>query len=157
MGDEDDVNVFLGTDTHRKIQFWSDASGKEFAVRLSSDRDFRAVSNPAAKYTRLVEEAEYFSDMKYDWKFLLGYWMGVRNGRIEPFDLNGKEESDSAASDLTSGMQTAAVKAGNEGVRRKKKSRPVLKCRYCMLSYNSEKERSEHESLWHAEKRMKGT
>jgi hypothetical protein len=131
---------------------------EEFSVRLSNDRDFRAVSNPAAKYTELVEEAEYFSDMKYDWKFLLGYWTSVRNGRIEPFDLNGKEESDSldsAASDLTSSMQAAPAKAGSGKVRRKK-SRPILKCHYCMLSYNSEKERSEHESLWHAEKKMKG-
>jgi hypothetical protein len=35
------------------------------------------------------------------------------------------------------------------------KPKPLLKCHYCMLSYNSEKERSEHEALWHTEK-MKG-
>lgn len=153
------MNMFPGPDTRRRvIQFWSDASGKEFAVRLSNDHDFRAVSNPAAKYTRLVEEAEYFSDMKYDWKFLLEFW-AMQNGKIGLFDLDGKKkESSSAALDLTGDiMQTYPVKAdGRRRVRREKPNR-LLKCRYCMLSYNSEKERQEHELVWHSKQLKDGS
>lgn len=137
----------------RKIQFWSDARGKEFAVRLSNEPDFRAVSNPVAEYTKLVEEAEYLSDMDYDWKFLLEYWTGVKNGSIALFDLNGKERPNSPALDLTY-KQPAPVKATAKRVKRWK-PKPILKCHYCMLSYNSEKERQEHELAWHSEKMRK--
>lgn len=153
MGDKDGMNVFLGHGVHKKIQFWSDAQGKEFAVRLSNEPDFRAVSNPSVKYLKLVEEADYFSDMNYDWKFLLEYWMGVKNGKIEPFGLNGKEEPNHITLDLID-TQTASVKADKKRIKRDR-ARPLLKCRYCMLSYNSEKERQEHELAWHAEKMKK--
>lgn len=152
MGDKDGVNVFPGPGV-RKIQFWSDTQGKEFAVRLSNDDDFRAVSNPAARYTKLVEESDYFSDMNYDWKFLLKYWIGMKNGSIEYFDLNGNKEPNSRSLHLTS-MRTVPVRAGGKRVKGEK-TKPLLKCHYCMLSYNSEKERQEHELAWHPEKMQK--
>lgn len=138
----------------RRLQLWSDDRGKEFAVRLSNEHDFRAVSNPAAKYTKLVEESDYFSDMKYDWEFLLDHWAGMKNKGIEPFNLNGKEEpSPATLSDLTD-FQIAPVKAGERRAKREK-PKPLLKCHYCTLSYNSEKERQEHELVWHSEKMRK--
>jgi hypothetical protein len=146
--------VFSSGPDIRKIQFWSDARGKEFAVRLSNEPDFRAVSNPAAKYTRLVEEADYFSDMNYDWSFLLEYWMGVKNKSIKLFGLNGKKEPRVPASDWTDMQSSSPAKTDKKRVRREK-PKPLLKCRYCMLSYNSEKERHEHEVTWHAEKMKK--
>lgn len=137
----------------RKIQFWSDTRGKEFAVRLSNEPDFRAVSNPDANYTKLVEEAEYFSDMDYDWRFLLDHWIGVKNGNIKLLDLNGKKEPRAPALDWTD-MQSAPVKAYEKRVKREK-PKPLLKCHYCMISYNSEKERQQHELAWHSEKMKK--
>jgi hypothetical protein len=148
------MNVFPGPGVH-KIQFWSDARGKEFAVRLSNEPDFRAVSNPAANYVRLVEEAEYFSDMDYDWKFLLDYWIGVKNGSIKLFDLNGNDEpSPGTLLDLTD-IQTDLARVDKKTVKREK-PKPLLKCHYCMLSYNSEKERSEHELAWHSDRMKDG-
>ena len=154
MGDRG-VNVFPGPNV-RKIQFWSDARGKEFAVRLTNDPDFRAVSNPAANYTKLVEEFDYFSDMDYDWKYLLDHLIGLKNGSIKLFDLNGKEEPNSPTLDLTDMQQSSPVKADEKRVKREK-PKPLLKCHYCMLSYNSEKERQEHEAIWHAKKMKKGS
>lgn len=152
MGEENDLNVFSGPD--RRIQFWSDAGGKEFAVRLSNEPNFRAVSNPAVDYTKLVEEAEYFSDMDYDWKFLLEHWIGVKNGSIRLFDLNGKEETRPAWSLDSTDTHNASIEADEKRVGCEK-PKPLLKCHYCMLSYNSEKERQEHELAWHFEKMQK--
>ncbi|MEM3095064.1 MAG: hypothetical protein QXX64_05445 [Nitrososphaera sp.] len=138
----------------RKIQLWSNAQGKEFAVRLSSDHDFRAVSNPAAKYTKLVEEADYFSDMDYDWRYLLEHWRGVKNGNVKllPDDDGDGKNPHPAAFDLPDVDDVSAVKKPNGRGAKREKPKPLLKCRYCMLSYNSEKERHEHEVTWHAEK-----
>ena len=134
----------------RKLQLWSDARGKEFAVRLSNETDFKAVSDPSAKYTKLVEEAEYFSDMDYDWKFLLDHWIGVKNGSIKPLDYDGDGKKPNPASfDLA---DDASINRGKPERTKRGKPKPLLKCRYCVLSYNSEKERSEHELTWHAEK-----
>lgn len=145
------MSMFPSPDTRRKIQFWSDAMGKEFAVRLSNDRDFRAVSNPAAKYTKLVEEAEYFSDMKYDWKFLLEFWTGVKNGSIRPLDIgDGREEP--ATINWIDLPDDASLNNGKKKHVKRTKPKPLLKCRYCMRSYNSEKERQEHELVWHSKK-----
>jgi hypothetical protein len=152
MGDREGLDVFPSHGV-LKIQLWSDARGKEFAVRLSNDHDFKAVSNPAVDYTKLVEEADYFSDMDYDWSFLLEYWMGVKNGSIKLFDLNGKKEPRAPALDWTD-MQSSPAKTDKKRVKREK-PKPLLKCRYCMLSYNSEKERQEHELIWHSEKLQK--
>ena len=141
----------------RKIQLWSDARGKEFAVRLSNDHDFRAVSNPSVKYIKLVEEADYFSDMDYDWRYLLEHWIGVKNGSVKLLDDDaaggGRKPLHPAAFDLPDvDNDTFAVKKPNGRGAKREKPKPLLKCRYCMLSYNSEKERHEHEVTWHAEK-----
>jgi hypothetical protein len=136
-----------------KIQFWSDARGREFAVRLSNEPGFRAASNPDAKYTELIEEEDYFSDLDYDWRFLLAYWMGVKNGNIKLFDRNGKKELPAPALDWTN-MQSSIDSTDKKMVKRSK-PKPLLKCHYCMLSYNSEKERHEHELTWHEEKMKK--
>jgi len=149
MGEDEGMNVFPGPGV-RKIQFWSDARGKEFAVRLSNEPDFRAVSNPAADYTKLVEEADYFSDMNYDWNFLLEYWMGVKNGSIRPLDYDDGNEPNSPSFELADAFTSIEKPDGR--LAKREKPKPVLKCHYCMLSYNSEKERHKHELAWHAEK-----
>lgn len=146
---EDGLNMFPGHGVH-KIQFWSDAGGKEFAVRLSNEPDFRAISNPSVKYIKLVEEADYFSDMNYDWNFLLEYWIGVKNGNIKPLDYDDGNRPNSASFDLADAF--TPIEKPNGRLIKREKPKPVLKCHYCMLSYNSEKERREHESFWHAEK-----
>lgn len=131
----------------RKIQFWSDMQGKEFAVRISNEPDFRAVSNPSVKYTRLVEEADYFNDMDYDWNFLLEHWMGVGNGSVRLMDDDGrgggKRPLHPVAFDLHDRDDVCAVKKPNGRGAKRDKRKPLLKCRYCMLSYNSK--RHEHE------------
>lgn len=149
MGEGDGVNAFPVPDA-RKIQFWSDARGKEFAVRLSNEPDFRAVSNPDANYTKLVEEAEYFSDMDYDWKYLLDHWTGVKNGSIKLLDYDGQDKPNPASFDLADVFPSIEKPNGRRAKR--ERSKPLLKCRYCMLSYNSEKERHEHELSWHSGK-----
>lgn len=147
---EDGLNVFPGHDL-RRIQFWSDAQGKEFAVRLSNEPDFRAVSNPSVKYTRLVEEADYFSDMNYDWNFLLEHWMGMKKGSIKLLDDdNDGDKPNSVSFDLADVF--TPIKKRNGRPAKRSKPKPVLKCRYCMLYYDSEKKRREHESRWYAEK-----
>lgn len=138
----------------RKIQLWSDVRGEEFAVRLSNEQDFRAVSNPAANYTKLVDEGEHFDDMSYDWKYLLEHWSGVKNGSIKLFDENNEKERP-ITTDLEDVAGNAFVNQGKKG--RNKSGKPLLKCRYCMLSYNSEKEKSAHELAWHSAKMKNGS
>lgn len=133
----------------RKLQLWSDARGKEFAVRLSNETDFKAASNPAAKYTKLVDEAEYLSDLEYDWQFLLSHWVGVKDGTIKLLDNDGKKP-DPVPFDLTDAF--ASIQKPNGRRTRREKPKPALKCRFCSLSYNTEKERREHELAWHSEK-----
>jgi hypothetical protein len=141
--------MMSGSDS-RKLQLWSDSRGKEFAVRLSNEHDFKAVSNPGAKYTKLVDEAEYLSDTKYDWKFLLGHWAGVINGSIRLADNDGRKAPEPSPFDLTEAL--APMKKPNGRRARREKPKPLLKCHYCMLSYNTEKERRDHELTWHSEK-----
>ncbi|MEO9294270.1 MAG: hypothetical protein ABI347_01575 [Nitrososphaera sp.] len=136
----------------RRLQLWSDAHGKDFAVRLSNESDFRVVSNPAAKYTKLVEEAEYFENMDYDWKYLLEHWAGVKNGSIRLLDT-GNEKEQPAKINWIDLPDDASINNCKKKRVKRTKAKPLLKCHYCMLSYNSEKERSEHEVLWHAEKK----
>lgn len=158
MGDEDGVNMFPGPDVRKKIQFWSDARGKEFAVRLSNEPDFRAVSNLAVTYVKLVDEAEYFDDMAYDWKYLLDHWTGVKNGSIRLLDLEDGREQQPAAINLADLQSDTSIIGGKKIKRtRRTKPKPPLKCHYCMLYYNSEKERSEHEALWHMEKKKRSS
>jgi len=147
--------LFAGS-SFRRLQLWSDAHGKDFAIRLSNEQDFRVVSNPAAKYTKLVEEAEYFDDMDYDWKYLLEHWTGVKNGSIRLLDIgDGKERP--ATIHWIDLPDDASINNGKKKQAKRTKPKPLLKCHYCMLSYNSKKERSEHEALWHAEKTGKGS
>lgn len=143
--------MFFGSG-FRRLQLWSDAHGKDFAIRLSNESDFKVVSNPAAKYTKLVEEAEYFNDMDYDWKFLLEHWVGVKNGSIRLLDIEDRREPPVTVNwmDLP---DDASINNGKRKRVKRTKPKPLLKCHFCMLSYNSEKERSEHEALWHVEKK----
>jgi hypothetical protein len=143
--------MWQGSDS-RKLQLWSDASGKEFAVRLSNEDDFKAVSNPDAKYAKLVDEAEYFSDMKYDWKFLLNHWAGVTTGSIKLVENNGKKNPEPLSFDLADMLESKEPKRRRARV---EKPKPLWKCHYCLLSYNTEKERREHELTWHSEKLKK--
>jgi len=118
-----------GSDS-RKLQLWSDSRRKEFAVRLSDQHDFKAVSNPDAKYTKLVDEAEYFSDTKYDWKFLLEHWSGVINGSIRLVDNDGSKDPEPIPFDLVDAL-TPMKKPKRQRAQREK-PKPLLKCRYCM-------------------------
>lgn len=148
--------MFSGSSFH-KLQLWSDAYERGFAVRLSNEQVFRAVSNPAAKYTKLVEESEYFIDLDYDWKYLLEHWVGMRNGSITLTDVGDGKKSltPPAVFDLTDADTFTVKKLKRERAKREKPQLPK-KCRYCMLSYNSEKERQEHEVAWHYEKMGEG-
>jgi hypothetical protein len=147
------MTLFSGS-SFRKLQLWSDAHEKEFAVRLSNEQNFRAISNPDVKYTKLVEEAEYFSDMDYDWKYLLEHWVGVRTGSIPLLDDGDGNKSTLGVFDLANADTFTVEKPDGGGAKREKPQLPK-KCRYCMLSYNSERERREHEVAWHSEKMKK--
>lgn len=137
----------------RKLQLWSDGRGKEFAVKVSNEAGFKAASNPDAKYTKLVDEAEYFDDMKYDWQFLLNHWTSVMNGSIKLSD-NNRREPPPLPFDLTE--VPAPTQKPKQRRARREKPKPLLKCDYCKLSYNTEKERRDHELAWHSDK-MKDT
>src|SRR5690606_13099304 len=137
----------------RKLQLWSDGRGKEFAVKVSNEPGFKAATSPAAEYTKLVDEAEYFDDVKYDWQFLLNHWTGVMNGSIKLSDNDGREPPP-LSFDLTEVL--APIPKTKEPRARREKPKPLLKCRYCKLSYNTEKERRGHELFWHSDK-MKDT
>lgn len=133
-----------------KLQLWSDGRGKEFAVKLSNEAGFKAASSPVAEYTKLVDEAEYFGDMKYDWQFLLNHWTGVMNGSIKLPDNDG-EEPPPLPFDLTEAL--TPIQKPKERRARREKPKPLLKCHYCKLSYNTEKERRDHELFWHSDKK----
>ncbi|MEM2139465.1 hypothetical protein [Nitrososphaera sp.] len=62
---------------------------------------------------------------------------------------NGREQPD--RTDWI-GPPDDSINNGKKRQVKRTKPKPLLKCHYCMLSYNSEKERSEHEALWHTEK-----
>ncbi len=133
----------------RKVQLWSDDRGKEFAVRLANEPDFRVASNPSVKYTKLVDESEYLSDIKYDWQFLLEHWVGVKNGSIKLVEYNGKNP-DLPPFDIEGVFGSIQIPKRRRA--RRERPRPPLKCHYCMLCYNTEKERREHELVWHQDK-----
>jgi hypothetical protein len=125
-----------------RLQLWSDPAQEHFAVRLSGDVNFRAVSNPGASYIMLVDEADFFYDMEYDWNYLLTHWMSVRNGEIKIVDAD--EEVGHVKSESPDRLD------GKRG--QKDEPKANLKCRFCELCYKSEKSRSEHEAAWHADK-----
>lgn len=63
----------------RRLQLWSDLGKENFAIKLSDELDFRAASNPDARYTVLVDEGDFLDDLEYDWEYLLTHWSNARN------------------------------------------------------------------------------
>lgn len=133
----------------QKIQIWTDERGTEYALCISSrPGEFKAVSDPGAVYTRLVEEVDYYPDMQYDWKFTLRHWMDVSNGRVK---LGAEKPSGGTGNyfpelDSTQSVRPKRVRSGAV------KLKGLVKCRFCNLRYDTVKERTEHESKWHADK-----
>lgn len=125
----------------KKIQLWSDEGEKEFAVCILGEQDiFRASTNSKARYTKIIEEAEYMEGEKYDWAYLLGRWIDNRGGNW--IGMASPE-----------GAQTKPA-APHEAARKKRRAPAVtaLKCHFCGLMYSREKERGMHEKAWHAAK-----
>lgn len=142
--------MFPGTES-RWVQLWSDAKGKEFAVKISDEPDFRAATNPAAKYTNLVDETEYFSDVEYDWQFLLTHWVSIqdRNNRL---GHDEEKRADTRPFPFDLANESVSNESISGGRNRGEKPHTKLKCRFCKLSYNTERERREHEHAWHPNK-----
>jgi hypothetical protein len=63
--------------TNRKLQLWTDVSKIKYAIRLETDLDFLAKSDPEVKqYSTLIAESDtVFSGYEYDWKFILRRWI----------------------------------------------------------------------------------
>lgn len=132
----------------QKIQIWTNEHGTEFALGLSNHpKEFKAMSDPATTYTRLIEEVDYYPDMQYDWKFTLRHWMDARNGKVE----QGMEKPSNGTVNYFQefDFQTIKPKRVRAGTVRPK---GLVKCRFCNLRYDTVKERAEHENEWHAEK-----
>jgi hypothetical protein len=146
----------------RKIQIWSNSHGNEFAIRLDTDIDFRAVTNPDETYEKIVDESPYLEDMHYDWNYTLGWWINGNNGNgkigseptkmLKPSFHLGSLNGDDNNSDAN---VMIARKSSNGRGGHIKKSKPNLKCHYCGLMFTGQEARSDHEKAWHANKRLK--
>jgi|SRR5438093_4614168 len=62
--------------TNRKLQLWTDHSKTKYAIRLESDLDYLAKSDPeVTQYITLIAESDtIFSGYEHDWKFILNRW-----------------------------------------------------------------------------------
>jgi hypothetical protein len=67
--------------TPKKLQLWSNSSGSEYAICLEGESNFFATTreSPSTQYTDLIEEADYFEDLKYDWEYTLKQWISNHN------------------------------------------------------------------------------
>jgi hypothetical protein len=67
--------------TPKKLQLWSNSSGSEYAICLEGESNFFATTreSPSTQYSDLIEEADYFEDLKYDWEYTLKQWISNHN------------------------------------------------------------------------------
>jgi hypothetical protein len=136
----------------QKIQIWTNERGTEYALGLSNrPGEFKAMSDPGAVYIQLVEEVDYYPDMQYYWKFTLGHWMDIRNGKVKlgAEEPSGRTDNYLLESDFPQRVNPKRIGAGVV------KPKGLVKCRFCDLWYDTVKERTEHEKEWHADKMKK--
>jgi hypothetical protein len=61
----------------RKLKFYSNNDGNEFAIKIDGEEDFKAVSNRNAKYTEVIDDMKIGSGGIFDlgWDQILRRWI----------------------------------------------------------------------------------
>ena len=132
----------------RMIQLWTNCGGKEFALRLE-DADpgiFIAATHLGTDYPFMVEQFSWTGATECEWEVILqeraDKWGEGSNIRDV---LQSKElMSDGNIRESQHSRRTNTIRA--------KRVRPMLKCHFCYLMYNTDDDRLEHEKMWHAAK-----
>lgn len=65
----------------KKLKLYSNSDGKEFAIKIDGEREFKAVSDPSAKYTELIDDIKTGSNGIFDlgWDQILRRWVSWNN------------------------------------------------------------------------------
>ncbi|MGZ5486394.1 MAG: hypothetical protein ACXWFB_10870 [Nitrososphaeraceae archaeon] len=128
----DEVNKIANKNNiiHKKIQLWTNDKSNEYAIRLFFDSDqkkdnaqFIASTNPNEKYIHPIAETDNIKDLQHGWDYTL-------RELIENYKKNCYQ------------------KISGEGLQSIKLI-PFYKCTYCNKELSSQKEKKEHEFVWH--------
>ena len=160
------------------IELWSNEYESSFALKLSTDQEdsFRATvtkkhddGNSNSKFTKIVDMMYYDGSYHYDWSFMLERWIeawksGFRHSssivpeflkRHQKADNSSDKEILSFGQKWDSNTKTKRPSRKNDNNHKRSRQRPSLKCRYCGLTFVSERGREDHEREWHASKHGK--
>lgn len=147
--------------TNRTLQLWTDHSKTKYAIRLDSDLDYLAKSDPeVTRYTTLIAESDtIFSGYEYDWKFILNRWIeshkvaiGFKSRSGFPFahfeSIPKKKKTSSAKKESNSSFYVTTLDGKKYSVRKKS----YIKCHFCKLLFETKYKREVHERAWHIKK-----
>jgi hypothetical protein len=69
----------------KKLKLYSNSDGKEFAIKIDGEREFKAVSDPSAMYTELIDDVKIGSNgiFELSWDQILRRWVSWNNNIYE--------------------------------------------------------------------------
>ena len=147
--------------TNRKLQLWTDLSKTKYAIRLESDLDYLAKSDPeVTQYTTLIAESDtIFSGYEYDWKFILNRWIESHKVAIGFKSRSGfsfvhfEGAPENRKSSLTMKESKSSFYVTSlDGKKYSVKSKSYIKCHFCKLLFDTKNKREVHERAWHIKK-----
>jgi hypothetical protein len=125
---------------HNALQLWADADQTEHAITFEGNSKLLAATNQNVQYTQLVEQSDYFEELDYNWEYTLKQW------------INNITASKLSASYDSGGIGVTNPTRDKKGItkRRHSSSKPTrLECNFCKLHFDSNRNRLDHEQIWH--------
>jgi hypothetical protein len=135
---EEGAEYSVNKKSYQVLQLWTNQDHNQYAIRFEGKSDFLAATDRNAQYTDLVEQSEYFEDLKYNWDYTLKYWISRITHTL------------SFASSIDGSLDTQLI-ADKKTVNKKgiPSRKSGSKCNFCKLEFGNNKNRREHERMWH--------
>ena len=126
---------------HNALQLWTDADQAEHAITFEGNSKLLAATNQNAQYTQLVEQSDYFEELEYNWEYTLKQWI-----------TNITASKLSASYGSSGGIGVTTPTRDKKGVKKRRRigSKPTrFDCNFCKLHFDSNRNRLNHEQMWH--------
>jgi hypothetical protein len=135
---EEGAEYSVNKKSYKVLQLWTNQDHNQYAIRFKGKSDLLAATDQNAQYADLVEQSEYLEEFEYNWDYTLKHWINSITHTLSFASLiNG-----------SLGTQLIADKkiVDKKGVPSRKSG---SKCNFCKLEFGNNKNRREHERMWH--------
>lgn len=138
------------------MELWTNDTFSEFAIVLNSNPV--ASTSQESRYTRIIDESPYVAGYDSNWSYILNQWVIFYFSKKYTgfLGLQEKSKQEEFRLEPNSGFYDNEYDSRIPGLgpipRYISKPKPGLKCHFCNLKYNTEKERKDHEEFWHRDK-----